>query len=219
MLDKNFLEEKRIELGRKEYIKFLIKQSIRKRKSELIKKNKILEFNDFTNNYLTFNINFTKIKNLENHFNLVIVGNFTRDLNTLEKSLELYLLQKAILLKGKFEFLSFFMENKELLYYKEDLLKLIHYLPVFYYNTQIRYGVSENSISLTYNEKEFILGKFNLEEEFFKEKLINFMDFFGINYFIRKGKEINKKIEEKTIISTKKDIIIDTEIKIIDNNL
>ncbi|HIQ51493.1 MAG TPA: hypothetical protein EYH54_06015, partial [Nautiliaceae bacterium] len=212
MLDKNFLEEKRIELGRKEYIKFLIKQSIRKRKSELIKKNKILEFNDFTNNYLTFNINFTKIKNLENHFNLVIVGNFTRDLNTLEKSLELYLLQKAILLKGKFEFLSFFMENKELLYYKEDLLKLIHYLPVFYYNTQIRYGVSENSISLTYNEKEFILGKFNLEEEFFKEKLINFMDFFGINYFIRKGKEINKKIEEKTIISTKKDIIIDTEI-------
>ena len=219
MLDKNFLEEKRIELGRKEYIKFLIKQSIRKRKSELIKKNKILEFNDFTNNYLTFNINFTKIKNLENHFNLVIVGNFTRDLNTLEKSLELYLLQKAILLKGKFEFLSFFMENKELLYYKEDLLRLIHYLPVFYYNTQIRYGVSENSISLTYNEKEFILGKFNLEEEFFKEKLINFMDFFGINYFIRKGKEINKKIEEKTIISTKKDIIIDTEIKIIDNNL
>jgi hypothetical protein len=219
MITKEELEEKRLELGRREYIKFLIQKSFRKRKAELVKKNKILDYNDFSNVYLTFDVNLTKLKNLENHFNIVIVGNFTKDIDILEKSLELYLLDKAVLVKGKFEFLEFFLENKEYLFYKDELIKLIHYLPSFYYNVNFKYGVTENTISLTYNEREIILGKFDLKNDLFKEKLVNFMEFFDLKYFIRKGKELREKIEDKIIISTKKDLIIDTEIKIVENDL
>ena len=92
---KHYLEEKKLEFYNKEdYLLFLIKEAIKKRREEITykKRHKSLAFNDATNCFILTDPDFSLIKKVENEgFYLLFPGDFTKDKNTLMKVLELYL--------------------------------------------------------------------------------------------------------------------------------
>jgi len=219
---KQQLEEKRLEFYDKDdYLLFLIKESIKKRKEEIVdkKRHKSLAFNDATNCFILTDPNFSLIKKIENeNFYLLFPGDFTKNKETLMKALELYLEDRAYVLKGKFEYLGLFQETLPWL----ELKKLVKLLPPFYYNTLYKFGLTISYVSLSLNEEEFILKLLkteDLEKDEVKDEIINFMDYFNLKFLIRKGqKPFNLKLDKKHyLISLGNNIaLIDTEIKIFD---
>jgi hypothetical protein len=218
---KEILEEKKLEFyDKNDYLKFLIKESIKKRKNEIEneKKHKILTFNDKSNCLILPEPSFSALKKIENdNFFIIIPGDYTKNKELLIKTLELYLINKLAFINGLFEFYGLFYEEMPFFHLKE----LVDISPYFYYNILYNFGLTYSGFSLSLKKEDFV--KLNLSPELIekneslKESIKEFMDFFKLKILIRKGRkpfyyEIDKK--HKLVSIANNIALIDTELKI-----
>ena len=203
-----------------DYLSFLLKESsklLKKLENEKSKYKRFIYFGEEMNVLTITNLEHFKFVNSNNQNFFLFFSGLLENLHNLKNILELFLIGKALFIKGVKE-LNFLIPN-EMKSLEMEIEKFLKLVPSVYINKHYNIAYSYNNVDLELREEFFILKRINIKKEEEKTKINNFLDFFNLKGLIIKGsgfRVMNLKNNKFLIELGKKEVLVDSEIKIVD---